>query len=123
MTATAKATAGEAESPAAPPAAQDAPGMPLEPVVADGRWKDAATAKRAALAALEAHRLDEALAAASAATVLDSADGEAWLVLGAVFQDRGKMTDAIDSYRTCTVKGRVDPRGECRAMLRSLGKR
>jgi hypothetical protein len=31
------------------------------------------------------------------------------------------MADALHAYRTCTAKGRIDPRGECLAMQRSLG--
>ena len=99
-----------------------APEAPAEPA-ADPRWSDSKSATKAAIAALEMHRVAEAIAASTSATLLDANDGEAWLVLGAAYQDSGRMSDALGAYRTCTVQGRVDPRGECRAMLRSLGGR
>src|SRR4051794_4807169 len=73
-----------AEAPPAPP-----PPPPPEPapvaVVAPpppALYPNARAATRAALAALESRRVDDAIAAASEATTLDAADGEAWLVLG-----------------------------------------
>ncbi len=102
--------------PAPVPAAESAPAPAVDP-----RWPDAHAATRAAVVALEAHRVDAAIDAATAATNLDPADGEAWLMLGAAYQDRGKLALAVDAYRTCKAQGRSDPRGECGAMLRSLG--
>jgi hypothetical protein len=82
-------------------------------------WADVESAKHAAVAALEVRDDALALEAATRATELDPTDGEAWLILGAVHQDAGRTAQAFECYRTCTVKGRVDPKGECAAMLRS----
>jgi hypothetical protein len=123
----------QVEAPAPAPAPVPVATRPAEPAplvaevapapTVDPRWPDARAARRAAVVALEARRVDEAVAAATAATVLDATDGEAWLLLGAAFQDRGKLSDAIDAYRKCRLHGRSDPRGECGAMLSSLGAR
>ena len=75
-------------------------------------------AKRDALLALEARRLPEAIAAGERAVALDSTDGEAWLILGAAYQEFGQMVEARRCYRACVTMGKRDPRGECAAMLR-----
>ena len=75
-------------------------------------------AKREALIALEARRLPEAIAAGERAVALDATDGEAWLILGAAYQENYQLGEARRCYRACVVKGKVDPRGECAAMLR-----
>jgi hypothetical protein len=117
-------------SPTAPPviapsAPAPEPSMAEPPAavaaVADPRWPDALSAKRAGIAALEARRLDDAIVACTSATILDPSDGEAWLVLGAAYQDKGKTAEALDAYRSCKAQGRVDPRGECAKMLRAYG--
>jgi hypothetical protein len=113
---------------AAPPPPVAAPAQEVAAAAAptssvDARWPDSRAATRAAVAALESHHVEDAIAAAQAATVLDPGNGEAWLLLGAAYQDRGKLPEAIDAYRNCKTQGRSDPRGECRAMLSSLGAR
>ncbi len=98
------------------PVAESAPGPVLDFDAALA--EEPAGAKRDALVALEARRLSEAVEAGERATVLDPADGEAWLILGAAYQEKGQLLDARRCYRTCVTQGRSDPRGECAAMLR-----
>ena len=75
-------------------------------------------AKRDALIALEARRLPQAIAAGERAVALDPSDGEAWLIVGAAYQEFGQMAEARRCYRACVTQGKHDPRGECAAMLR-----
>jgi cytochrome c-type biogenesis protein CcmH/NrfG len=60
----------------------------------------------------------DAIAAGERSVALDPTDGEAWLILGAAYQDRGNMADARRAYMACTKEGTRGPIGECRAMLR-----
>jgi hypothetical protein len=80
---------------------------------------DVAGAKREALIALDTWRLQRAIAAGERAVALDKSDGEAWLILGAAYQVSGQGGQALRCYQTCVAQGRVDPRGECAAMVRS----
>lgn len=78
----------------------------------------AAEAKTAAQRALEGGKLDAAIAAGERAVALDPADGEAWLVLGASYQEKGRLAEAQRAYKACAEQGKRGPIAECRAMLR-----
>jgi Flp pilus assembly protein TadD len=49
---------------------------------------------------------------------LDPTDGEAWLLLGAAYMDRGKPVEARKAFASCVKQGKKGPMGECAAMLR-----
>lgn len=68
--------------------------------------------------ALERGKSADAIAAGERSVALDPSDGEAWLLLGAAYQDKGKMAEARRAYAACTKEGTRGPIGECRAMLR-----
>ncbi len=90
---------------------------PLAPVTVH----DPAAARRelrTAQTALESRRLADAIAAGTRATAFDPTDGEAWLVLGAAFQEAGQLDDARRCYRACLSEGKRGPKSECAAMLR-----
>lgn len=68
--------------------------------------------------ALERGKSADAIAAGERSVALDPSDGEAWLLLGAAYQDKGNMAEARRAYTACTKEGTRGPIGECRAMLR-----
>jgi Flp pilus assembly protein TadD len=47
---------------------------------------------------------------------LDPTDGEAWLILGAAYQEKGDMKNARRSYKACLEQGKRGPKYECAAM-------
>ena len=49
---------------------------------------------------------------------LDPTDGEAWLLLGAAYQEKGLNAEARRAFTSCLKEGKRGPMGECRAMLR-----
>jgi hypothetical protein len=74
--------------------------------------------KNASRNALERRKLDDAIAAGERSVALDAADGEAWLILGAAYQEKGKLADARRCYAACLKEGKRGPKSECAAMLR-----
>ena len=107
----AAATTAAAADPAA--AATGAPEMPAEP--------DPKAAKREKLAAqiaLERGKNDVAIEAGERSVKLDPTDGEAWLILGAAYQAKGKAMEARRCFTACLKEGKRGPKGECAAMLR-----
>lgn len=68
--------------------------------------------------ALERGKTADAIAAGERSVALDPTDGEAWLLLGAAYQEKGKNADARRAFTSCTKEGKRGPVGECRAMLR-----
>jgi hypothetical protein len=100
------------QAPAAPATATQAE-QPSEPdPVQAGKEK---TASRIAL---ERGRLAAAIEAGERSVALDPTDGEAWLILGAAYQEKGNAKDARRCYKTCLEQAKRGPRGECAAMLR-----
>lgn len=93
-----------AEAPAAPP---------VEPT-----GKTALEEKKEAQRLLDRGKSKDAIAAGERSVALDPADGEAWLLLGAAYQEQGKMADARRCYQACIKEGKRGPKGECAAMLR-----
>jgi hypothetical protein len=108
--------APKADAPAAAkgdePTAETTPAAPAE------SDKTAAEEKVASRRALERGKLDEAIAAGERSVALDPTDGEAWLLLGASYQEKGNGAEARRAYKACTEQGKRGPVGECRAMLR-----
>jgi Flp pilus assembly protein TadD len=127
--ATAAPTAAPAEPPAAPAeptaavaptaapeakdppavAAADAPPPELDP-------KAALKEKNACRSSLERGKLADAIEAGERSVALDPTDAEAWLILGASYQEKGDMKNARRSYKACLDQGKRGPKYECAAM-------
>jgi tetratricopeptide (TPR) repeat protein len=80
--------------------------------------KTALQEKNDARRALERSKLGDAIAAGERSVALDPTDGEAWLLLGAAYQEKGAIGEARRCYNACLKEGKRGPVGECRAMLR-----
>jgi hypothetical protein len=106
--------AEKAEAPAATVAAT-AEAPKAEPAPSD---KTALQEKNDTRRALERGKAQDAIDAGERSVALDPTDGEAWLLLGAAYQDKGKMTEARRCYASCIKEGKRGPLSECRAMLR-----
>jgi hypothetical protein len=78
----------------------------------------AALAKREAQTALERGHLKTSVEAGERSVALDPSDAEAWLILGAAYQGRGRYNDARRCFTSCTKVATRGDRGECRALLR-----
>ncbi len=108
----------KAADPAAVPAAAaaapaDAPAAPA----AATSDKTALQEKNDSRRALERGKLADAIAAGERSVALDPTDGEAWLLLGAAYQEKGKNADARRCYSSCVKEGKRGPVGECRALI------
>ncbi|HEV3191361.1 MAG TPA: tetratricopeptide repeat protein [Polyangiaceae bacterium] len=68
--------------------------------------------------ALEHRKIALSIEAGERSVALDPTDAEAWLVLGAAYQERGQLGEARRCYKTCLVKATWGPRTECRQLLR-----
>jgi tetratricopeptide (TPR) repeat protein len=104
----AKTEPTKAEPAAAEPAAVAAP-------TSD---KTAKEEKVEARKALERGKAQLAIEAGERSVALDPTDGEAWLLLGAAYMDRGKPVEARKAFASCVKQGKKGPMGECSAMLR-----
>jgi len=115
------ASAAPAVEPAEPARVEapkvDIPKAEAPAVPAEGE-KTALQEKNDARRALERGKAADAIAAGERSVALDPTDGEAWLLLGAAYQEKGKMSEARRAYTACTKEGKRGPVGECRAMLR-----
>ncbi len=80
--------------------------------------KSARDEKKDARTALERGQTKKAIEAGERSVALDATDGEAWLLLGAAYQEAGKAADAHRAFASCAKEGKKGPIGECRAMLR-----
>lgn len=80
--------------------------------------KTALQEKNDARRLLERGKAADAIAAGERSVALDPTDGEAWLLLGAAYQEKGKNADARRAFTSCVKEGKRGPMGECRAMLR-----
>ncbi len=115
----AEAPAVAAEQPAAEAPAAEAPSAKAEeakPTELDP--KAAAAEKSTARRALENGKLQTAIEAGEKSVALDPTDGEAWLLLGAAYQEKGRIADARRCYTACVKQGKRGPLNECSAMLR-----
>ncbi len=88
----------------------------LEPLAPDPRA--AAKAKAASANALERGNLASAIDSGERSVALDPTDGEAWLILGAAYQQKGDARGAVRSFKACLQQGKRGPKTECAAMLR-----
>jgi len=121
---TAPAAAAAAATGAAPvtapaeatPAAAAAPADSAQAVVATSD-KTAPEEKKDARVSLERGKVKDAIAAGERSVALDPTDGEAWLILGAAYQEAGKGADARRCFNACLKQGKKGPLNECRAML------
>lgn len=79
---------------------------------------DAKEEKARSRALLEMGKIAEAIGAGERSVAVDPTDGEAWLILGAAYQESGNMAEARRAYAACRKEGKTGPRGECAKMLR-----
>jgi hypothetical protein len=100
--AVASASAAPAEQPSA------APDLPT---------KSAAEEKEDARRALERGKLQDAIMAALRSTSIDPTDADAWLLLGAAYQEAGKGADARLAYSECAKEAKRGEVRECQLML------
>lgn len=99
----------EAQNAAAEPAAAEQ----TEPVTGDAKEE-----KEKARKLLEQRKIADAIEAADRSVKLDSSDGEAWLILGAAYQEKGNMVEARKAYASCVSDAKTGPKQECAKMLR-----
>lgn len=109
--AAAQAAAPTADLLAAPEAAD--PAMEPEPVTGDAKEE-----KTKSRVFLEKRRIEDAIDAGERSVKLDPTDGEAWLILGAAYQEKGNMVEARRAYSSCVKQAMSGPRHECAKMLR-----
>jgi hypothetical protein len=95
-----------------PAKAQAVAEPPADPKVA------AAKEKAKSRGALERGNMSAAIAAGERSVALDSTDAEAWLILGAAYQQKGDAKNAVRSFRACVSQGKRGPTSDCAAMLR-----
>jgi Flp pilus assembly protein TadD len=79
--------------------------------------KRAVKEKKASQAALERGKVAASIEAGERSVALDPTDGEAWLILGAAYQQQGNRKDARRCYRACLQQGNRGPKRDCAAML------
>jgi hypothetical protein len=106
--------AGAATPSAAPSSDTGLPGPSARHAEPDP--KAAAKEKNDCRAALERGKVADAIEAGERSVALDATDGEAWLILGAAYQEKGDMKNARRSYRACLEQGKRGPKDECAAM-------
>ena len=108
-----------AEPPAAPaPEAVETPKVDVPAAAPAADAKSALQEKTDCRKSLERGKLADAIAAGERAVALDAEDGEAWLLLGASYQEKGNAAEARRAYTSCVKEGKRGPVGECRQMLR-----
>ncbi len=99
------------------PTAEPTP-APTPAAAAGGDEKTALQEKNDSRRALERGKIADAIAAGERSVALDPTDGEAWLLLGAAYQEKGNNAEARRCYSSCIKEGKRGPVGECRAMIR-----
>jgi len=75
--------------------------------------KAAAKEKHASQLALERGKVGEAIEAGERSVALDPSDAEAWLILGAAYQEKGDAANARRSFKSCLSEGKRGPKWEC----------
>jgi hypothetical protein len=100
-----------AAEPAPPAAAADSTDAPPDP-------KAAAEAKVASTRALDRGHVADSIAAGERSVALDPRDADAWLVLGAAYQQAGRLGDARRAFSSCAHLAKRGARSECGALLR-----
>ncbi len=106
------------------PAAADAPAAavaesppPNAQAAADSRLA-AANAKKESQRALDRGRLADSIEAGEESVAIDPTDADAWLILGAAYQQQGHFADARRCFASCAQQAKRGSRGECGALLR-----
>jgi hypothetical protein len=79
---------------------------------------EAGKQKSVSRAALERGNYARAIEAGERSVALDPTDAEAWLILGASYQEKGDWRQARRCYRSCLTQGKRGNRSECQAMIR-----
>ncbi|MGD0676042.1 MAG: hypothetical protein ABSC94_11515 [Polyangiaceae bacterium] len=93
--------------------------IPLQiPADPELRAEEAKRARESSRAALERGHVGQAVAAGERSVALDATDAEAWLILGASYQEKGDLQNARRCYRTCVQARGESSRSECIRMLR-----
>lgn len=88
---------------------------PAKPVVTGDAKEEKAKAK----AALDKGKVADAIEAGERAVALDETDSEAWLLLGAAYQEKGDLPEMRRAYKSCLEKGTKDKfQRECRMFAR-----
>jgi tetratricopeptide (TPR) repeat protein len=108
-------SARTAES-SAPPAVM--PSASASADAAEQAAEEEKAAKRDAEAALEKGHTAQAIEAGERAAALDPTDAEAWLILGAGYDQRGAYAQARRCFASCAREATHGPRRECAALLR-----
>ncbi|HEV3190050.1 MAG TPA: hypothetical protein VGY54_06110 [Polyangiaceae bacterium] len=80
--------------------------------------REAAKHKKASQLALEQGRTAASIEAGEHAVQLDPLDADAWLILGAAYQQKGALAEARRCYKACVQRGQRGDRRECFALLR-----
>ena len=106
-----------------PAAAAPATNASTSAPIADAPASDGPTARQskdAAMHALEHGNWNAAIAAAERSVRLDPTDGEAWLILGGAYQERGSDRAARHAYASCAQSAKPGhARSECASLARS----
>ncbi len=116
-----KPAAEPAPAPSVEPATSASAAEPAAPAVvapAEPPTGDAKEEKKNAQTALEHRRTADAIAAGEKSVAIDPTDGEAWLILGAAYQDKGDIAAARRAFASCVKEGKTGPVAECGKMLR-----
>jgi hypothetical protein len=102
-------------APSAVPAATDiATAAAADPEVpAEPDPKAAAKEKHASQLALERGKVADAIEAGERSVALDPSDAEAWLILGAAYQEKGDAKNSRRSFKACLEQGKRGPKWEC----------
>jgi hypothetical protein len=103
-----------------PATSQVAPSVPTPGASTAAQAGDARAleAKHASQVALEKGRTADAIEAGERSVALDPGDAEAWLILGAAYDQRGAYAKGRASFKSCVDLATRGPRGECAALLR-----
>jgi hypothetical protein len=101
-------TASAAATDTTAAAATADPAPPAEPDP-----KAAAKEKHDSQLALERGKVGDAIDAGERSVALDPSDAEAWLILGAAYQEKGDQKNARRSFKACLEQGKRGPKWEC----------
>jgi Flp pilus assembly protein TadD len=98
--------------------AASSPSASAQPDAENPTLTAAKQAKQEAEHALEKGRTTIAIEAGARAVALDPTDAEAWLILGAGYDQRRSYDEARKCFATCARVATHGPRRECAALLR-----
>ncbi len=110
------ATAEQASAqPDAPKAAEESAASTAS-APTEANPEEAKKAKKESQHLLEIGKAKDSIEAGERAVALDPTDAESWLILGAAYQQIGKLADARRCFKSCLTLGTHGPKGECAAM-------